>query len=87
MIKRLTGEFLGTFSLVFCGTGAIIIDQETGGTITHAGIALTFGMIVLAMILAFGMCPAHISTPLFLSAFGWPGDFRVGMLFRSSLCK
>jgi aquaporin NIP len=62
MIKRLTGEFLGTFSLVFCGTGAIIIDQETGGTITHAGIALTFGMIVLAMILAFGhVSGAHIN--------------------------
>lgn len=57
MLKRLTGEFLGTFGLVFCGTGAIVINQESGGTVTHLGIALTFGLIVMAMILSFG----HIS--------------------------
>ena len=57
MHRRLTGEFLATFSLVFCGTGAIIINQETGGAVTHLGIATTFGLIVMAMILSFG----HIS--------------------------
>jgi aquaporin Z len=57
MLKRLTGEFFGTFGLVFCGTGAIVINQESGGTVTHLGIAITFGLIVMAMILSFG----HIS--------------------------
>ncbi len=62
MRKRLTGEFLGTFGLVFCGTGAIIINQETGGVITHVGIAITFGLIVMAMILSFGhISGAHIN--------------------------
>jgi aquaporin NIP len=62
MIKRLTGEFLGTFALVFCGTGAIIINQETGGVITHVGIAITFGLIVMAMIFSFGhISGAHIN--------------------------
>jgi aquaporin NIP len=62
MRKRLIGEFLGTFSLVFCGTGAIIINQESGGVITHIGIAITFGLIVMAMILSFGHTSgAHIN--------------------------
>ena len=57
MFKRLTGEFLGTFGLVFCGTGAIIINKESGGVITHVGIAITFGLIVMAMIFSFGHIP------------------------------
>jgi len=62
MLKRLTGEFLGTFSLVFCGTGAIVINQEANGVITHLGIAITFGLIVMAMILSFGhISGAHIN--------------------------
>ena len=62
MLKRLTGEFLGTFGLVFCGTGAIVINQETGGAITHVGVAMTFGLIVMAMILSFGhISGAHIN--------------------------
>ena len=52
MYKRLAAEVIGTFSLVFAGTGAIVINDVTGGTIGHAGIALTFGLVVLAMIYA-----------------------------------
>ena len=56
------GEFLGTFGLVFCGTGAIVINQESGGVITHLGIAIVFGLIVMAMILSFGhISGAHIN--------------------------
>jgi aquaporin NIP len=62
MLKRLIGEFLGTFGLVFCGTGAIVINQETNGMITHLGIAIVFGLIVFAMILSFGhISGAHIN--------------------------
>lgn len=62
MIKRLIGEFIGTFALVFCGTGAIVINQESGGSITHVGISLVFGLIVMAMILSFGhISGAHIN--------------------------
>ena len=48
-MKRLAAEFIGTFALVFAGTGAIVIDETTGGAVTHVGVALTFGLIVLAM--------------------------------------
>lgn len=53
-MRKLLAEFIGTFALVFAGTGAIVINQVSGGAVTHPGIALTFGLIVLAMIYTFG---------------------------------
>lgn len=47
-------EAFGTFAVVFAGTGAIIINDLQGGAISHLGIALTFGLIVMAMIYALG---------------------------------
>ncbi|MEO8085445.1 MAG: aquaporin [Bacteroidota bacterium] len=52
--KKYMAEFLGTFALVFCGTGAMIIDEQTHGAVSHVGVAFTFGLIVLAMIYSFG---------------------------------
>lgn len=61
-MKKYLAEVIGTFALVFCGTGAIIINQETGGTVTHVGIAITFGLIVSAMIYAVGdISGAHLN--------------------------
>jgi aquaporin Z len=61
-MKKLLAEFLGTFALVFAGTGAIVIDAASGGAIGHAGVALTFGLIVLAMIYTFGdISGAHLN--------------------------
>jgi aquaporin Z len=56
------GEFLGTFALVFAGTGAIIVNDMSSGVIGHAGIALTFGLIVMTMIYAVGdVSGAHLN--------------------------
>lgn len=52
--RKYFAELLGTFILVFCGTGAIIINQETNGAITHVGIAVTFGLVVMSLIYALG---------------------------------
>lgn len=52
-MKKFLAEFIGTFAIVFCGTGAIIINEISGGVITHTGIAATFGLIVMAMIYTF----------------------------------
>ncbi len=61
-MKRLAAEFLGTFALVFAGTGAMVTNDVSGGAVTHAGIALTFGLIVLAMIYTFGdISGAHLN--------------------------
>jgi aquaporin Z len=54
MMKKLIAECIGTFALVFAGTGAIVINEVSGGGISHAGIALTFGLVVLSMIYTFG---------------------------------
>ncbi len=53
-MKKYLAEMMGTFAVVFCGTGAIIIDGLTNGSITHAGVAITFGLIVMTMIYTFG---------------------------------
>lgn len=61
-MKRYIAEGIGTFALVFAGTGAIVINDASGGVITHAGIALTFGLIVLAMIYTVGdISGAHLN--------------------------
>ena len=68
--KRLLSELLGTFGLVFAGTGAIVINQASGGAITHVGIALTFGLIILAMIYTFGeISGAHFNPAVTLGFF------------------
>ncbi|WP_018393164.1 MIP family channel protein [Bacillus sp. 37MA] len=54
--KKLIAEFIGTYFLVFAGTGAIISNTLTE-SLTHIGIALTFGLVVIALIYTFG----HIS--------------------------
>jgi aquaporin NIP len=62
MVKRSVAEIIGTFALVFCGTGAIVVDQETGGAVSHAGVAITFGLIVMAMIYGLGeISGAHLN--------------------------
>ncbi len=62
LLKRATAELIGTFGLVFAGTGAIVVNEVSGGAVTHVGIGLTFGLIVAAMILAAGhISGAHIN--------------------------
>lgn len=61
-MRKYIAEAIGTFALVFCGTGAIIINQETNGAVSHVGIAITFGLIVMAMIYALGnISGAHLN--------------------------
>lgn len=60
--KKLMAEVFGTFCLVFAGTGAIIINDISGGAVTHVGVALAFGLIVYAMIATVGdVSGAHLN--------------------------
>ncbi len=61
-VKKYAAEVIGTFCLVFSGTGAIVINDVSGGAITHVGVALTFGLVVMSMIYAIGdVSGAHLN--------------------------
>jgi aquaporin NIP len=99
MYKRLAAEVIGTFSLVFAGTGAIVVNDVTGGTIGHAGIALTFGLVVLAMIYTVGeVSGAHLNPAVtmafcaakrmpWIEAPGYIGSQLVGGVLASLFLK
>ena len=62
MMRRYLSEALGTFCLVFAGTAAIISNDLFGGAVTHAGISLVFGLIVMTMIYSVGdISGAHLN--------------------------
>jgi aquaporin Z len=68
-MRKYVAELLGTFALVFCGTGAIVINQQTNGAVSHVGIAITFGFIVMAMIYTLGSISGAHFNPAVTIAF------------------
>ena len=55
--QELIAEGVGTFILVFAGTGAIVVNTITDGALTHLGVSFVFGAVVAALIYTLG----HIS--------------------------
>lgn len=79
-MRNYVAELIGTFALVFCGTGAIVIDHASGGAVTHVGIAITFGLIVMSMIYSLGnISGAHLN-PAVSIAFTVAGRFPLRQL-------
>jgi MIP family channel proteins len=54
--RRLAAEAIGTFALVFAGAGAVMVDAKTH-QLGHVGVAIAFGLVIMAMIYAVG----HVS--------------------------
>jgi aquaporin Z len=76
-MNKYIAELIGTFALVFCGTGAIVINQQSGGAVTHVGISLTFGLIVMAMIYSLGNISGAHMNPAVTLAFTVAGRFQL----------
>jgi aquaporin NIP len=68
LLRRAAAEFIGTFTLVFLGTGAIVVDSISGGEIGNVGVGIVFGLTVAAVIYAIGhISGAHINPAVTLS--------------------
>jgi aquaporin NIP len=61
--------------MIFCGTGAMTVNEVTGGEVTHVGIAITWGLIVMAMIYAFGETSGAHFNPAVTVAFAFAKKF------------
>ncbi|MBA2331896.1 MAG: aquaporin [Actinobacteria bacterium] len=73
-MRALLAEAIGTFALVFAGAGAIMVDSETGA-LGHVGIALTFGLVIMAMIYAVGHVSGAHFNPAVTVAFALTRNF------------
>jgi aquaporin Z len=61
-MKRFFAEALGAFAVVFFGTGAVVVDQQTQGLLGNLGISMVFGLIVMIMIYCLGrVSGAHMN--------------------------
>ena len=61
-MKKYLAEFIGTFALVFCGTGAVIVNSLSNGSLGLLGISAAFGIVITGMIYVFGsISGAHIN--------------------------
>ncbi len=73
--KKYIAETLGTFILVFCGTAAMAVNEVYNGSVTHVGIGITWGFIVIAMIYAFGDISGAHFNPAVTIAFAYAKKF------------
>ncbi len=61
-LRKGFAEAFGTFCLVFAGTGAIVVNGVSDGAVTHVGVSLVFGLVVMTMIYAVGdVSGAHLN--------------------------
>jgi aquaporin NIP len=59
--RRAGAELVGTYALVTAGCGAIMVDATTG-SLSHLGVAITFGFVILVMVAAIGhLSGAHFN--------------------------
>jgi MIP family channel proteins len=68
LLRRAAAEGLGVFALVFAGCGAIVAEAQYPGSLGAVGIALVFGLIVMAMVYATGhLSGAHLNPAVTLA--------------------
>ena len=75
-MNKYLAEFIATFFLIFVGTGSIIVNDITGGQVTHVGISLTFGFVVMVMIYSVGNISGAHMNPAVTLGFMVSGRFE-----------
>lgn len=72
--REALAECIGTFALVFAGTGAVMVNQISKGAVTHLGISFVFGAVVAALIYGIGhLSGAHFNPAVTLGF--WASGF------------
>lgn len=67
MLRRVIAELIGTYALVTAGCGAIVVNSLTG-SLSHVGIALTFGLVITGMVASLGhISGAHLNPAVTLA--------------------
>jgi aquaporin NIP len=77
LTRLLAAEFVGTFALVFAGAGAVMVDAKTH-VLGHIGVAITFGLVIMAMIYAVGHVSGAHFNPAVTFAFALTRHFPRG---------
>jgi MIP family channel proteins len=85
--RELLAEFIGTFVLIFAGTGAVMVDRLSNGAITHLGIGIVFGAVVTALIYSFNHISGAHFNPAVTLAFWSSGFFRRSLVIPYILAQ
>jgi hypothetical protein len=75
LARLLAAELVGTFALVFAGAGAIMVDAKTHA-LGHVGVAITFGLVIMAMVYAVGHVSGAHFNPAVMFAFALTATSR-----------
>jgi MIP family channel proteins len=78
--RELLAEFIGTFVLIFAGTGAVMVNKLSDGAVTHLGISIVFGSVVTALIYSLGHISGAHFNPAVTLAFWSSGFFRLSLV-------
>jgi len=81
MLRACLAEGLGTFILVFAGTGAVVVDVVSHGAVTHLGVSFVFGAVVSALIYTFGPISGAHFNPAVTLALASMGRFPIMGIF------